>query len=168
MNNIIKKENPYWSKKLREKEKRQREEKKKFLEIKKIEKKKQKEIDRLSKLSSQNRVNKRCICCNEIKILNDFQKLKRYRASYCKNCYKLILLNSPKISVKCSSCKKNKSLSELYGTKPIKAFQRRTCIICEMRNRKIWRINNIEKVLKAKRRYNLRKNELVSNKKSLW
>ena len=168
LNMIITKELPNWSKTLRKKEKKERAEKKRLLEIQKAEIKKKREIEKTTKLSSQNRINKRCITCNKIKILEDFQQLNKYKASYCRDCYQLILMKSSKIIVKCTYCKKNKNLNELRHENGITAFTRKICTPCDKKRTDQWRKNNPEKIRRYKYKERLRSISDIKKESSLW
>ena len=168
LSRTLKKDNPKWYVRVK-KQKEELQNKKKeriLLENRKI--KKKKELKRLTTLSSQNRINKRCVTCNKIKLLNNFQQLKKYKASYCSDCYQLILLKSSKIIVKCTSCKKSKNLQELAGVDGLKTFQRKICRPCERKNDNKWRRNNPDKIRKYKYKEYLRNNSDIKKKSSLW
>ena len=164
LNKIISKEYPNWYVKIKKQKDKLQNDKKILILFKKEKLKKEKELKRLTTLSSQNRINKRCLTCNKIKILSNFQQLKKYRASYCSDCYQLILLKSSKISVKCTSCKKSKNLQELAGVNGLKAFQRKICRPCERKINNEWKKNNRKKVNSYNKKYRLQNPELFKEK----
>ena len=109
-------------------------------------------VNKVFWISAQNRINKKCITCNKVKLLEEFVLLSKYRSSYCKNCNKQILIKSPKIKIKCSICKKNISLDKFSGSNGLNAFKRKKCIICSRKINIDWKKNNPEKVKAAARR----------------
>ena len=163
LSKTIKKNNPKWYIKLKKQKDKLQKNKNKLIILKKKKLKKEIELKRLTTLSSQNRINKRCTTCNKIKILDDFSQLKKYKASYCKDCYQLILLKSSKIKVECTSCKKIKNLQELAGANGLIAFQIKKCKPCVRKINNEWKKNNLDKV----RKYRLRSDTDIK-KKLLW
>ena len=107
------------------------------------------------RISAQNRINKKCITCSKVKLLKEFTLLKKYRASYCKDCNKLILIKSPKIIKKCYTCKKNKSLDKFTGSNGLKAFKVGLCIECRRITHSQWKKNNRDKVNQYHRKWKL-------------
>jgi len=130
-------------------------EKEKLIELEKQKIKEEKELAKLTKLSAQNRINKKCITCSKVKLLKEFTLLNKYRASYCKDCNKLILIKSPKIIKKCTKCKKNKSLDKFSGYNGLKAFKAGLCIECQKIIHSQWKKNNRDKVNQYQRKWKL-------------
>ena len=165
LSKTLKKDNPKWYVPIKKQKDKLQNKKNELILQKKEKLKKEKELKRLTTISSQNRINKRCVTCNKIKLLSNFQQLKKYKASYCSDCYQLILLKSSKISVKCTSCKKSKNLQELAGVNGLKAFQRKICRPCERKINNEWKKNNRKKVNSYNKKYRLQNPELFKEKR---
>ena len=133
--------------------------------LEKKRKKEERDIKRLTTESSQKRFNKICSICKKLKILNNFQLINRNRATYCKECYKLILKGDSKVIVKCNKCNQNYKLNELAGPNSLKAFKRKICYPCQRIISNKWKSSNLEKI----RRYKLKnQDDIKQNKNELW
>ena len=217
---MMNKEYPKWQIEANIKKTKIKKEKKRLIELEKSKLKKEKELEKQKKRLEKRVVYKECKICSETKNEDQFQKDK---IRCCKNCFLLILMNSPKIYLNCRICNEKKSLSALIGLDGLKSYKYRICKPCDRERNKNWINNNkqrhkeitrkyidkniekireqrrkyaidnkeklkkyrevnkekiklqrlewkqknMDKYLKAKRKGNLRRNELKSNKRSL-
>ena len=207
---MMNKEYPKWQIEANIKKTKIKKEKKRLIELEKSKLKKEKELEKQKKRLEKRVVYKECKICSETKDEDQFQKDK---IRCCKNCFSLILINSPKIYLNCRICNEKKSLNTLIGLDGLKSYKYRICKPCDRERNKNWINNNkqrhkeitrkyidkniekireqrrkyaidnkekiklqrlewkqknMDKYLKAKRKENLRRNELKSNKRSLW
>ena len=218
---MMNKEYPNWQIEANIKKTKIKKEKKRLIELEKSKLKEKKELEKQKKRLEKRVIYKECKICGETKNEDQFQKDK---IRCCRNCFSLILINSPKIYLNCRICKEKKSLNALIGLDGLKSYKYRICKPCDRERNKNWINNNkqrhkeitrkyinkniekireqrrnyatnnkeklkeyrevnkekiklqrlkwkqknMDKYLKARRRENLRRNELKSNKRSLW